>query len=107
MGTAPAKRTTVGMVRWVKSQGKKTGEEKDKKGEQVTVLYTGGSDEAGWLYGETAHDSAQRGWCPSMVCASLLEMRDWVIRECEREYAALKEWLQASEDCHVELKISL
>ena len=37
-------------------------------GEQVIVLYTGVSEEAGWLYGERADDSSQQGWFPSMVC---------------------------------------
>ena len=37
-------------------------------GEQVIVLYTGVSEEAGWLYGERAGDSSQQGWFPSMVC---------------------------------------
>ena len=37
-------------------------------GEQVIVLYTGVSEEAGWLYGERGDDSSQQGWFPSMVC---------------------------------------
>ena len=45
-------------------------------GEQVIVLYTGVSEEAGWLYGERADDSSQQGWFPSMVCPSLLEHVD-------------------------------
>ena len=45
-------------------------------GEQVIVLYTGVAEEAGWLYGERADDSSQQGWCPLMVCPSLLDHVD-------------------------------